>query len=47
MNVIIELRRNAKLNKDYATADAIREMLSQIGVTLKDTKEGVEWSVGK
>jgi cysteinyl-tRNA synthetase len=47
MNIIIELRQRAKNNKDYATADAIRDMLSQTGVTLKDTKDGVEWSVNQ
>jgi cysteinyl-tRNA synthetase len=47
MNVIIELRQKAKNNKDYATADYIRNMLSQIGITLKDTKDGVEWSVNQ
>jgi cysteinyl-tRNA synthetase len=46
MQIIIELRQKAKNNKDYSTADAIREMLSQISVTLKDTKEGVEWTIG-
>jgi len=47
MNIIIELRKTAKINKDYSAADAIRDMLSQIGISLKDTKEGVEWSVGE
>jgi len=46
MQIIIELRQKAKQNKDYATADAVREMLSQAGITLKDTKDGVEWSLG-
>lgn len=45
MNVIIELRKNAKNNKDYVTSDAIRDMLTQIGITLKDTKDGVEWTM--
>jgi len=45
MQIIIELRQKAKQNKDYATADAVREMLSQAGITLKDTKEGVEWLI--
>ncbi|MDR2410375.1 MAG: cysteine--tRNA ligase [Bacteroidales bacterium] len=47
MNIIIELRQKAKSNKDYATADAIRNMLSQIGVTVKDTKDGVEWLINQ
>jgi cysteinyl-tRNA synthetase len=46
MQIIIELRQKAKTNKDYSAADTIREMLSQIGITLKDTKDGVEWSIG-
>jgi cysteinyl-tRNA synthetase len=45
MNIIIELRQKAKSNKDYTTADSIRDMLSQMGITLKDTKDGVEWSI--
>ncbi|MDR1180962.1 MAG: cysteine--tRNA ligase [Bacteroidales bacterium] len=47
MNIIIELRQRAKNNKDYTTADAIRDMLLQTGVTLKDTKNGVEWSINQ
>ena len=46
MAVIIELRKNAKQNKDYAAADTIRDMLAKIGISLKDTKDGVEWTVG-
>ena len=46
MAVIIELRKNAKQNKDYASADTIRYMLAKIGISLKDTKDGVEWTVG-
>ncbi|MBP5411863.1 MAG: cysteine--tRNA ligase [Bacteroidales bacterium] len=45
MDVIIALRTQAKANKDYATADAIRDMLNNIGINLKDTKEGVKWEV--
>jgi cysteinyl-tRNA synthetase len=47
MNIIIELRKRAKENKDYATADSIRNSLTRIGVELKDTKEGVAWSIHK
>ncbi len=47
MHVIIELRQKAKKDKDYTTADTIRDMLTQIGITLKDTKDGVEWSISQ
>ena len=41
MNLLIELRKNAKKNKDFATADAIRNSLKEIGVTLEDRPGGV------
>lgn len=45
MELLINLRRDAKANKDWATADKIRDDLSAIGIELKDTKDGVEWSL--
>ncbi len=44
MDIIISLRNEAKKRKDYNTADNIRKLLTDIGITLKDTKEGSEWS---
>ncbi len=41
----IEARKEAKKNKDFATADAIRDELSTKGITIKDTREGVVWSI--
>lgn len=41
----IEARKEAKKNKDFATADAIREELASKGITIKDTREGTVWSV--
>ncbi len=46
MNVLIELRKEAKAKKDFATSDAIRSQLQQAGVQLKDEKDGtVSWSL--
>jgi cysteinyl-tRNA synthetase len=45
VELLIELRKNAKANKDWGTADKIRDDLNKIGVELKDTKEGVDWSL--
>lgn len=45
MELLIHLRKEAKANKDWATADKIRDELNAIGVELKDTKDGVEWSL--
>jgi cysteinyl-tRNA synthetase len=45
MNMIIEMRNEAKLNKNWAVADAIRNHLTAIGITIKDTKEGAVWEI--
>ena len=41
MNLLIDLRRSAKKNKDFATADEIRNRLKELGVTLEDRPGGV------
>lgn len=41
----IEERKEAKKNKDFATADAIRDELASKGVIIKDTREGVTWTL--
>ena len=46
MQLLIELRAAARKNKDFATADQIRNKLSELGVTLEDRPGGTEWSKG-
>ena len=41
----IEERANAKKEKDFAKADAIREELAARGIEIKDTREGTVWSL--
>ncbi|MCQ2524567.1 MAG: cysteine--tRNA ligase [Lachnospiraceae bacterium] len=41
----IEARKEAKKNKDFATADSIREELASKGITIKDTREGTVWTM--
>jgi cysteinyl-tRNA synthetase len=43
MDMIVDLRNGAKINRDYATSDKIRDGLQQIGFQLKDGKEGTTW----
>jgi cysteinyl-tRNA synthetase len=38
------MRREARANKDFAKGDAIRNLLSEAGVVIEDTKEGARWS---
>ena len=42
--MVIELRKEAKENKDYATSDKIRIGLQEMGIQLKDSKDGTTWS---
>lgn len=44
VDALIADRSQAKANKDYARADAIRDELTALGVVLEDTAEGVRWS---
>ena len=45
VDLLLDIRANAKKNKDWATSDLIRDRLAAIGFSVKDTKDGVEWSV--
>lgn len=47
MNLIIDLRKNARTQKDFATSDKIRDELSNLGIILKDTREGTSWEMEK
>jgi cysteinyl-tRNA synthetase len=40
MNLLIDIRREAKAKKDYQTSDRIRNQLMEIGISLKDEKDG-------
>ena len=43
---LIAKRAEAKKAKDFATADAIRDELAAMGITIKDTRQGVQWFRG-
>jgi len=44
---LLVMRREARANKDFAKADAIRNLLAEAGVVLEDTKDGARWSVAR
>ena len=45
MEMILQARAMAKERKDYAASDQIRDQLTALGVTVKDTKEGAVWEI--
>jgi cysteinyl-tRNA synthetase len=45
MALILDIRKEAKDNKEWSTSDKIRDRLKAAGVIIKDTKEGVEWRI--
>jgi cysteinyl-tRNA synthetase len=47
MNMLLELRLQAKADKNYALSDNIRNRLSALGINVKDGKEGSSWSAGR
>lgn len=44
MELILAFRKAAKEQKDYATADKIRDKLQSLNIIIKDSKDGVEWN---
>ncbi len=47
IRLLIDLRAAARKNKDYATSDAIRNRLTEIGVMLEDRADGTVWKVSR
>ncbi len=45
MEMVLAERVQAKAEKNWAKSDQIRDKLKEIGVQIKDTKNGVEWSI--
>ena len=45
IDMLLNMRLDAKRNKDWAASDKIRNELTALGFTIKDTKDGFEWSL--
>ncbi len=45
MDMILNMRQEAKKNKDFALSDRIRDELGKIGISIKDKKDGAEWEI--
>ena len=44
MDLILELRQGVRAQKDWTTADKIRDSLNELNILVKDSKEGSSWS---
>lgn len=47
VDIVLEQRRKAKENKDWATSDMIRDELQKLGFEVMDTKDGCVWTLNK
>ena len=45
MKLLLEIRQQAKDQKDYATSDKIRDQLASLKIAVKDSKEGATWEL--
>lgn len=45
VDLLLNIRQEAKQNKDWATSDKIRNELTALGFEIKDTKDGFEWKL--
>lgn len=43
MGLILDIRQDAKDSKNWSVADTIRQRLTELGIVIKDTKEGALW----
>lgn len=44
MSLVLEIREQARTQKDWGTSDKIRDALAVVGITVKDGKEGTSWT---
>ena len=47
MKLILKLRENAKTNKDFNSADLIRDELKKLNIQVKDSRDGSSWELNK
>ncbi len=46
MALVLDLRQQARANRDFATSDRIRDQLAAAGIRIKDAKDGATWELG-
>ena len=47
MALVLQQRQDARARKDFAAADAIRDTMAELGITIEDGPDGSRWTVGR
>jgi len=47
IRLLVDLRAAARKNKEFATSDAIRDMLAELGIILEDRPDGTIWKISR
>ena len=45
VEMLLDIRTEAKAARDWATSDRIRDRLTEIGIRVKDRKDGCDWEI--
>jgi len=43
--LIVDIRQQMKVEKNYAISDYVRTKLEELGINIKDTKDGAVWEI--
>jgi cysteinyl-tRNA synthetase len=45
LTLLLDMRQEAKARKEWSVSDRIRDRLSELGITVKDRKDGYDWEI--
>jgi len=45
MTLLLDMRQEAKARKEWSVSDRIRDRLTELGITVKDRKDGYDWEI--
>lgn len=47
VDLLLEERQRLRLERDFASADRLRQRLAELGISVEDTAEGTRWKLGE